>query len=126
MKYLIVITSLISLNACANSEDCQSLTTQSEMTICENKKLNKLEKELKEKFIYISKLSPDDKNLASAQILWEKYREKHCASVTNIYSGGSIYNYSFTLCNIRKTSARIKTLEIDYRDTINIITKGSP
>ncbi len=126
MKYLIIITSLISLNACANSEGCQNLITQSEMTACVNKKLTTLEGELKEKFIYITKLSPDDKDLISAQILWEKYRDKHCASVTNIYSGGSIYNYSFTLCKIRLTSARIKTLGIDYRDTINIITKGSP
>jgi len=126
MKYLILIASLISVNACANSENCQDLTTQSEMTTCVIKKLNKLEEKLKEKITYLSKLDPDNKNLTSAQSLWVKYREEHCASVANIYLGGSIYNYFSTFCKIRQTSARIKTLEVDYKDTINIITKGSP
>ncbi len=126
MKYLILIASLISVNACANSENCQDLTTQSEMTACVIKNLNKLEEKLKEKITYLSKLDPDNKNLISAQSLWLKYRKEHCASATNIYLGGSIYNYSSTLCKIRQTSARIKTLEVDYKDTINIITKGSP
>jgi len=126
MKYLIIFASLISVNACANSENCQDLTTQFEMTECVIKKLNKLEDKLNEKIVYLSKIDPENKNLSASQKLWEKYSEEHCASATNIYLGGSIYNYAFTLCKIRQVSTRIETLEIDYADTINIITKGSP
>lgn len=126
MKYFVLIMLLISLNACASPSDCQDPQTQSEMTNCAIKKLDNLEKEINKKIKYLSKTISDDKYFILANKSWEGYRDSHCASISNIYLGGSIYNYVITECKVNQSQVRLKALENDYKDTIDIITKGAP
>ena len=97
-----------------------------EMTVCAIKKLNEKEDNLNKKLKKLSGILADDGEFAFANKAWLEYRNKHCASTTKIYEGGSIYNYALTECKINQTNLRIKILGNDYKQVINIITKGAP
>ncbi len=127
MKYLIFIMSFITLNACAAaSGGCKNLPTQFEMTSCSVEKLEKLEKVIEEKTKHLSDVIAEDKEIGLVNKIWVKYRDAHCASVSKIYLGGSVYNYVLTECKIHQSQIRLKALEDDYKDIINIITTGAP
>ncbi len=126
MKYTIFILSFISLNACATSLNCYEKPTQLEMSNCAIEKLNLLESKLNKRILKITRILEADKKFTLANKQWLIYREAHCESTSNIYSGGSIYNFALTECKAKETQLRINTLESDYKDTINIITKGAP
>ncbi len=126
MKYLIYILPFISLNACATTTNCHEKTTQSEMTHCSIQKLNLLENKLSKSIANISKTLENDKKFSLANDTWSTYLNAHCQSVSNIYSGGSIHRFVLSECKAKEIQKRINSLENDYIDTINIITKGAP
>ena len=126
MKYIFILFYFISINSYATPTDCFNELTQREMTECSIKKLDLLEKKLDKKNSYILNIIENDKSFILSNKAWLNYRDAHCKSVANIYSGGSIYNFVLTECEIGKTKIRLKSLESDYQDTINIITKGAP
>lgn len=126
MKYSIFIFAFMSLNACATSISCVEKTSQTEMLNCSIEKLNVLENKLNKRISNISSILGKDKKFSLANNAWLSYRDAHCESMSNIYDGGSIRNFVITECKAKETELRIKTLENDYQDTINIITKGAP
>lgn len=126
MKYLSFLLLLFSMNACADSSDCATKATQTELNLCAGKKLDTTENILKNEIIKLSEIIPDDDDFKKANELWRKYRDSHCTSVSNIYDGGSIHHYVEANCKIALTEKRIEELKSDYSDTIDIITKGAP
>ena len=96
------------------------------MTNCVVKELDRLEKSIRENTMYLSEVLVDDKDLILASNSWENYRDSHCSSVSNIYLGGSMYNYALVQCKVYQSEIRVRALENDYKDTIDIITKGAP
>lgn len=126
MKYKLFLLTLISLNACATSTVCHDLSTQSDMTNCSVSKLNALENKLNKRIADLSSILIEDKNYTLANKNWRSYRDAHCESVSNIYLGGSIYNFILSECKARQTQLRLEVIDNDYKDTVDIITKGSP
>lgn len=126
MKKYYIFSILIIFSTYTYASECKNLTTQIEMTDCSIKKLEETEENLNKKIKKLSEILADDGGFALANKAWLEYRNKHCASTTKIYEGGSIYNYVLTECKINQTNLRIKILENDYKQVINIITKGAP
>ena len=126
MKCFTFLLLFVSLNACATSSECTNQATQSELNICAGNKLSATEINLKKEIEYLSEFISDDGDFKKANELWMKYRDFHCSSISNIYSGGSIQHYIETKCKIALTEERIKILKTDYSETIDIITKGAP
>jgi len=126
MKHLTLILALASMNACASTTNCESPTNQMEMNLCISQQLSNVESELKEVIDSMPKEITQDSAFISAANSWAQYREDHCASVSEIYASGSIYNYALSSCKIEMTQRRVDTLLNDYKDTISIIKKGAP
>ena len=116
----------MSLNACATSSNCYERLTQAEMTSCSIEKLNVLESKLNENIAKISKFIENDEKFSLANDAWSTYLDAHCGSVSNIYFGGSIHKFVLSECKVKETQMRINSLESDYKDTIDIISKGAP
>jgi len=126
MKYTIFLLAFISINACATSTNCHEKARQAEMTNCAIEKLNLRENKLNKKIAKISSILEIDNKFILANKNWLSYRDAHCDSVSNIYNGGSIHKFVLSECKAKETQIRLKSLENDYKDTINIITKGAP
>ncbi len=108
------------------TKNCDKALTQIEMNNCAIEKLNTLENNLNKRISKIDKILDKDKKFTVANTKWLSFREAHCESVSSIYTGGSLYNYALIECKAKETQLRLKALENDYKETINIITKGSP
>ncbi len=133
MKPLLI--SLLLLNsACTFSEakDCNDSSTQLEMNTCASTVLTAKQKELNS-VISQHRVLLEKNNEASmlnlfdqSNLSWLKYAEDHCESVSSLYQGGSIYNFSLLSCKTTLTKQRIQELKTSYSDTIETLEKGSP
>jgi len=130
----LLISLLLLHSACTFSEakDCNDSKTQLEMNTCASTVLTTKKKELD--FIISQHRSLLKKsNEASmlnlfdqSNLSWLKYKNDHCESVSSLYQGGSIYNFSLLSCKKILTEQRIQELKTSYSDTIEILEKGSP
>ena len=125
MKYLPLLSLLIILPACASPTACGDRGSQRQMTRCAEQNLAGLEAELQTKHAKLSKIIGSD-HLDRAISAWTNYRDAHCASTSNLYSGGSLHGYVLAECKSKLTRIRIDSLDDDYRDTVDIIIQGSP
>ena len=116
----------LSMNACASTPDCGSLDTQLEMNTCMAAKFTHADQQLAQKVEALSVLLEGEKHLLDANTAWQRYRDSHCLSVASIYEGGSLYNSVLLSCKLDQTRIRAQSLDNDYRETVNIITKGTP
>lgn len=120
---LIFLTAFLA--SCASAERCSDKTTQQAMNRCAQSELEIVEKKLSTLLHQYSSIL-EDEQFTAAQKRWADYRKSHCSSVSNIYSGGSVYEFVLLNCKINLTEQRITSLKTDYEDTINIINRGSP
>lgn len=125
MRCLPLLLQLIVLQACAASNNCENSGSQLQMTLCSKQNLANLEVELQKKQAELAKVLGVD-HLKLAISAWENYRDAHCTSTSNIYSGGSLYDYAFAECKAKLTRIRIESLDEDYQDSNDIIMQGSP
>lgn len=126
MKNLAFLTALASINACASTINCEKPSDQMEMNLCVSQQLDNVESGLKEVIDSMPKEITQESAFISSANSWVRYREDHCASVSEIYVNGSFYNYAITSCKVEITQRRIDTLLDDYKDMINIIKEGAP
>ena len=126
MRLLIALCLLLSINACVTTTACTDQTTQSGLNQCVADKLATSNQILNQQIQKLADIIPDDQSFIEANASWIMYRDAHCSSVANVYSGGSVYNYAFTRCQVELTDSRINRLQSDYKDTIDIFTEGSP
>jgi len=125
MRYTFLLLYMVVLQACAASSTCGDRGTQHEMTSCARDRLMTLELELDKKHQALSEVI-EGNHLEQAILAWESYRDSHCASTSNIYEGGSLQGYAVAECQAELTRLRLNSLDDDYRDTLDIITQGSP
>ena len=125
MRYTFILLQVVVLQACAAPNTCDDSGSQHQMTNCAQENLKVLELVLQKKHEALSG-ALDGNHLEKAVLAWENYRDAHCTSTANIYAGGSLEEYVVTECKAELTQRRLKFLDEDYQDTLNIITQGSP
>jgi len=125
MKYAFLLLHMVVLQACAAPSTCGDSGSQHEMTSCARDRLTNLELELDKKHEALSEIM-GGYHLEKAILAWENYRDAHCTSTSSIYEGGSLQEYAVAVCKAELTRRRLESLDDDYRDTLDIITQGSP
>lgn len=125
MKYIFLLLQVVVLQGCAVSSMCGDSGSQHQMTSCAHENLTGLEHELQEKHKALSE-ALEGNHLEQAILAWEKYRDAHCTSTSNIYDGGSLQGYVVAVCKAKVTRRRLDSLDEDYQDTLDIIMQGSP
>lgn len=130
MKILLLITFLV-LSSCTFA-NCQNINSQPETIECNQAKNSLLEQKLK-KLISEHEIFFAEKNetlllesFKQANLAWESYRKLHCESISYIYTSGSLYTYSYTLCDNDLIKQRINQMTTSYQDTVSILKEGSP
>lgn len=125
MRYALLLLQVVVLQACAAANTCGDSGSQFQMTRCAQENLKALELELQKKHERLSD-ALDDNQFEAATLAWKSYRDAHCASTSNIYAGGSLEKYVLVECKVELTRRRLKSLDEDYQDSLNIIMQGSP
>jgi len=129
MRIIAFLIFSLFIQVCFAGENCNNPETQYEMNICSGTKLTSVENKLKQKEMYIQnylKKINGEKIFLKSNEAWLNYRDLHCESTSKIYESGSIHNLIVSECKIILTKDRLDSLNKDYQDTINTITKGEP
>ena len=95
------------------NDPCKGETTF-EMRQCAGKKYREADDELNKVYRRLmSKLDNEGHktSLKTAQQDWLKYRDSHCAYVSYLYEGGTLYPIILTDCKTLLTSSRTKELK---------------
>ncbi len=125
MRYTFLLLQVVLLQACAAPGTCGDRGSQYQMTSCAQENLKALELDLQKKHEALSG-ALGGSHLEKAILAWKNYRDAHCTSTANIYAGGSLEAYVATECKAELTQRRLKSLDEDYQDTLDIMIQGSP
>src|SRR5690554_6582299 len=125
MRHTFLLLYMVVLQACAASSTCGDSGTLHEMTSCARDRLMNLELELDKKQQAHSEVI-EGNHLEQAIMACQSYRDSHCASTSNTSEGRSLQGSAVAKCQAELTRLRLNSLDDHYRDTLDIITQGSP
>jgi uncharacterized protein YecT (DUF1311 family) len=122
LKLLPALAFIVVIQKVSASEiECEEALSNFAMIQCEQRELDRANKELLEELRHLkNRLQPDEQEaLDRGQAAWVAYRDAHCDSIVETYAAGSGGPLAGVKCQADLTKDRIKQLRQSFADRLS-------